>query len=341
MHRTVASLAAALLLVTGPAVFAGDPPAAAPSVIAPTNAPATVAASEPADHRQATSLLGRALFTPVLPETRRGQLEADLEMAVRNHEANPNDETAAIWHGRRLATLGRFREAVDVFTQALATHPDSYRLLRHRGHRNITLREFDKAVADLSRAWELAKDKPDAPESDSVSQATGTTDKSNILYHLGLAYYLKGDFAAAATTFAKRSDLAARNEKLSDDNTVSFMYWQYLSLRRAGRADEAKAVLAEYHPRMKVRDNDAYFAMVRVFAGDVPAEVLATAAETTQSSNLAMAYGVGVYRLLNGQRNEAMAMFSRLAANPNWPSFGVIAAEAELARQQAASVPTP
>lgn len=332
---TVASLAGAILLAGSPLAVAGDPPS-------PAATPPSPATPETKAIPQATSLLGRPLLTPTLPDARRGQMEADAEIARRAYDANPSDEPAAILYGRRLAYLGRFREAVDVYTRALADHPDSYRLLRHRGHRYITLRQFDKAIADLSRAWTLVKDRPDAPEPDAAAGGpSGTTDKSNILYHLGLAQYLKGDFTGAAATFARRTDLAARHEKLSDDNTVAFMYWQYLSLRRAGRDVEAKAVLAEYHPRMDVRDNDAYFAIIRVFAGDVPAEVFAAAAETPESTNLAMAYGVGVYRLLNGQNEQAMAMFSRLAANPNWPSFGVIAAEAEVARQQAASVPTP
>jgi hypothetical protein len=119
------------------------------------------------------------------------------------------------------------------------------------------------------------------------------------------------------------------------------MYWHYLSLRRLGRDADAKAVLADYHPRMQIRDNDAYFAIVRAFAGDVPAEVFAPAADATHSTNLAMAYGLGAFRLINGQRDEAFTMFSKLAANPAWPSFAVIAAEAELARQQSATVPTP
>lgn len=342
-NPTVALLAAAALLSGSTSALAGEPPNPATASPTPKNeAPAAQASPDPAPSPQTTSLLGRPLFAPALPEARRGQLEADAEIARLAHDANPSDESAAILYGRRLAYLGRFSQAVDVYTRALADHPDSYRLLRHRGHRYITLRRFDAAIADLSRAWTLAKDRPDAPEIDALAGgASGTTDKSNILYHLGLAQYLKGDFASAAATFAERTGLAARNEKLSDDNTVTFMFWQYLSLRRAGRADEAKAVLAEYSPRMKVQDNDAYFALIRVFAGDVPAEVLASAAETSESANLAMAYGVGVYRLLNGRNDEAMAMFSKLASNPNWPSFGVIAAEAEVARQQAASVPTP
>jgi tetratricopeptide (TPR) repeat protein len=273
-------------------------------------------------------------------------MEADLDLARRAVEAAPADEAANIWLGRRLAYLGRFTEALDVYTKALKTHPDSYRLLRHRGHRYITVRRFDLALADLTRAWELAKNQPDAPEPDANSapglDGPRTTDKSNILYHLGLAHYFHGDFAKAAETFAQRTTLATRTQPLADDNLVSFLYWHYLSLRRLGRDDEAKALLAaEFRPRMNVRDNAAYHAVLRVFAGEVPAEVLAPASETGQSSNLAMAYGVGMYQLLSNRREEASAMFAKIASNEVWPSFGVIAAEAEIARSATTHVPTP
>lgn len=337
MHRALTPLAVVLTLSAPVLASSGDPGN-------PDRAPAAVPAAKTPDP-QATSLLGRPLVAPEMPEARRGQLEADLELARRAAEANPSDETAAIWHGRRLAYLGRFTQAIDVYTQALKSHPDSYRLLRHRGHRYLTIRKFDLAVVDLTRAWSLAQGHPDAPEPDGAAapgEMPRTTDHSNILYHLGLAHYLKGDFGKAAEAFAARADIAVAGRPLSDDNLVSFTYWHYLSLRRLGRDDEAKALLIrEYKPRMEVRDNTAYHAMLRVFAGEVPAEVLAPAAETATPSNLAMAYGVGVYRLLNGQHEEASAMFTKLAANPAWPSFGVIAAEAEVARTHTAAVPTP
>ena len=64
----------------------------------------------------------------------------------------PDSADAAIGLGRRHASLGQFREAIDVYTRALAKHPKDARLYRHRGHRYITVRELDKAVADLTRA---------------------------------------------------------------------------------------------------------------------------------------------------------------------------------------------
>lgn len=332
MHRTLNTLAVIAALTAVNTSCAATPPA--------SSSCATLAVT---DGRQATSLLGKPMFSPEIPDERRGQLEANLDMAKRQHEANPSDEAAAIWHGRRLAYLGRFREAIDVYTAALKTHPDSHRLLRHRGHRHITCRNFDQAIADLSRAWTLAKDRPDAPEPDgegAPGAAPSSTDKSNIIYHLGLAHYLKGEFATAANTFALRSEITPPGGRLNDDTLVSFLNWHYLSMVRAGDKDSAMKVLDEYRHDMQIRDNGAYFALLRVYAGEVPADVLAPAVQTGQSTSLAMAYGVAAYRLVCGDREHAERLMTKLTEHPLWPSFGVIAAEADLARSRSASVDT-
>ncbi|MCA9299888.1 MAG: tetratricopeptide repeat protein, partial [Phycisphaerales bacterium] len=96
----------------------------------------------------------------------RARLEANLDEAWRAHDADPSDEMATIWLGRRLAYLGRYDEAIRTFTAGLEDHPDSYRLLRHRGHRYLTTRRFDEAVADLERARGLIEGVPDAVEPD-------------------------------------------------------------------------------------------------------------------------------------------------------------------------------
>ena len=74
---------------------------------------------------------------------------------------------------------------------------------------------------------------------------------SNIAYHLGLAYYLKGDYARAVDVY--RRELAdARN----DDRRVSTAHWLYMSLRRMGRDAEAAAVLVPIRPQMTIVENE-------------------------------------------------------------------------------------
>lgn len=338
MNRAVSSLAAVCVLCAIHAACAFDPPIAAAGQVTGAANPSAQRAAVPNDGRQATSLLGRGLFEPMLSAARRGQVETNVEMARRAYDAN-HSEASAIAYGRQLATLGKFRDAIDVYTRGLAENPNSYRLLRHRGHRYITCRELDLALADLTRAWDLAKDKPDAPEADTEprpgSQAEPrSTDKSNILYHLALTHYLRGEFERAAELFGQYPNLAKTGTKVNDDMIVSFTNWQHLSLRQLGRENEAAAVLKACRPRMDVRENQAYHALLRVYKGEVPADVLANSTQTNQSTMLAIGYGVGAYKLLNGDRAGSQKMFEKLAAHELWPSFGVVAAEAELARQQ-------
>ena len=101
---------------------------------------------------EATSLLGKPLISPPAPDSVRARLEADLTAARAALERAPDDPDARIWVGRRLAYLGRYRDAIAVFTEGIERFPKDARFLRHRGHRYITVREFDKAIADLERA---------------------------------------------------------------------------------------------------------------------------------------------------------------------------------------------
>ena len=132
---------------------------------------------------------------PVSAEAKR-DMEAKLKEARVRYEANPHDPEAIIWLGRRLGYLGRFREAVQVFSDGVYEFPADPRFYRHRGHRYITLRRFDLAIQDLEKAAELIKGKADEVEPDGQPNARNiptSTLQFNIWYHLGLAHYLKGN----------------------------------------------------------------------------------------------------------------------------------------------------
>ncbi len=176
---------------------------------------------------------------PAMSEAVRTQREQELAAARAAYEKNPNDPEALIWVGRRTAYLGRYQEAIDVFTEGVRKHPRDARMLRHRGHRWITLRRFDKAVADLTRAAQLIRGQQDQIEPDGLPNARNiptSTLQSNIWYHLGLAHYLRGDFEQALRAY--RECLAVSK---NPDGVVSVSHWLYMTLRRLGRGDEARA----------------------------------------------------------------------------------------------------
>lgn len=278
---------------------------------------------------EGTSLLGKALLSPPPSEAVRARLDADLTAARAALGRAPDDPDARIWVGRRLAYLGRYRDAIAMFTEGAERFPKDARFLRHRGHRYITVREFDKAIADLERADALAAALPDQIEPDGQPNARNiplTTLHSNIRYHLALAYYLKGDFARAAPVWLRARD-AVRNP----DNLVSATHWLYLTLRRLGRSDDAARALDAVVSGLDVVENGSYYSLCQLYKGMRTADEVLKAAGAG-SAGAAVVYGVAVWHELNGRAADANALRRQLVDGPEWAPFGVIAAEADLAR---------
>lgn len=280
------------------------------------------------------SLLGDTLREfPILAET-RARYEAQLAEARAAYDRAPGNADSIIWLGRRLAYLGRLHEAIDVYSRGLLLHPDNAWLYRHRGHRWITLREFDRAVEDFEQAALLVAGKEDEVESDGQPNAQNVpigTLHSNIDYHLALAYYLGGEFGRALPVYARELE-SARN----DDRRVSIAYWYYLALRRLGRDEEASALLQPITTEMSVIENDAYHRLLLLFKGELPADSILAAAPGGEMSvaDATSAYGLASWHLINGRDSEAVDLFRRIIAGGQWPAFGYIAAEAELARRR-------
>jgi len=282
---------------------------------------------------QAISFLGDTLRAFPLPAAVRARYEMQLAEARAAYDRAPGNADSIVWLGRRLAYLGRIREAIAVYTAGIALHPDNPWLYRHRGHRYLTVRELDHAIRDFELADKLSAGRPDQVEPDgqpnAMNQPIGTL-RSNILYHLGLAYYLKGDFARAVPIY--RRELA---EAHNDDRRVSTAHWLYMSLRRLGRRREAAAVLRPITTRMHIVENDTYHRLLLMYKGVLPPDsVLATTPSGEMSvTDATAAYGIGNWHLYNGRTAAARDIFRRIVAGGQWGAFGFIAAEKELAKQ--------
>ncbi len=279
------------------------------------------------------SLLGEPLPVLELEPAERAERERQLAGAQAAVDANPDDRDALVWLGRRTAYLGRYLEAIENFTRGVERFPDDARFLRHRGHRYLTVRQLDAAAADLERAGWLVFRKPDEIEPDGLPNARGiptSTLQGNIWYHLGLARYLRGDFAGAIATYRRALELAT-----NADSKVAASYWLYLTLLRLDRRAEAAAVLTPISADMDVIENQIYHRLLLVFKDQLGHEkVLAeSAAEGAEGLDFATAgYGIGAWYLASGKEDEAWRTFRRVLAGGNWPAFGYLAAEAELAR---------
>jgi TolA-binding protein len=260
-------------------------------------------------------------------------MEKDLAAAQAAFDTDPSSAEAAIWLGRRTAYLGRYRDAIRIFSAAIEKHPSDARMYRHRGHRYISVRGLDNAVADLSKAATLVEGRPDEVEPDGQPNAKNiptSTLKTNIYYHLGLARYLKGEFAPAADAYR----LCMTHSKNADVQ-VATAHWQYMTLRRLGREAEAAAVLAPITADMAVIENDSYHRLLMMYKGATAAGVLLDASTAEALDAVTIGYGVANWHLYNGRKEDARAILANLVdkyAETQWAGFGYIAAEADLAR---------
>jgi tetratricopeptide (TPR) repeat protein len=281
---------------------------------------------------EATSLLGKPLVSAPQPEALRLRNEENLAAAKAALDKDPASADAIIWLGRRTAYLGRFREAIAIFTRGIERHPSDARLLRHRGHRYITVRELDRAVADLSRAATLVKGRPDEVEPDGQPNAKNiptSTLNTNIYYHLGLAYYLQGHFDRALDAYRE----CLRFSK-NPDMLAATSHWLYMTLRRLNRGDDAATVLTAISTDMDIIENVSYHKLLMLYKGGESAERLLSS--STGLDAVTIGYGVGNWHFYNGRRDQARTIFASIVESNarEWPAFGYAAAEAELARER-------
>lgn len=263
-------------------------------------------------------------------ETRR-DFETKLVEAKSRFESNTKDADSLIWLGRRTAYLGQYKEAIKIYSRGLESFPDDARLYRHRGHRYITLRCFDLAIKDFKQAAKLISGKADEIEPDGLPNARNiptSTLQSNIWYHLGLAYYLKGDFKSALKAYRE-----AERVSTNADMQVATAHWLYMTLRRLGREKEAARVIASIKPDLDVIENGDYYKLIQMYQGRIkPVDLFAEIGAATTLSNASIGYGLGNWFLYNGQKAEAEKIFRQINVGNQWASFGYVAAEAELKR---------
>ncbi|HQZ97495.1 MAG TPA: tetratricopeptide repeat protein [Pyrinomonadaceae bacterium] len=268
---------------------------------------------------------------PQLSKEAELKMSQDLEIAARNAVADPTADNI-IWYARRKGYLGRYKDAIDALTISLPKFPNDARFYRHRGHRYITLRCFDDAIRDFEKAAKLIKGKPDEVEPDGMPNAQNTptsTLQSNIWYHLGLAYYLNGDFKKAIEAYKEGMKVSKNNDMLA-----AMSHWLYMAYRRSQKPVDAGRLLEPVNGDFEVIENDDYLKLLRLYRNEVKPEMLLESlgekAETL--GNASLGYGLGNWYLYNGDKVRAMNIFRKITAGNQWASFGFIAAEAELIR---------
>ena len=187
------------------------------------------------------------------------------------------------------------------------------------------------AIADLDRAARLIEGQPDQIEPDGIPNARNTptsTLHSNVWYHLGLAYYVTGDFESARRAYERCLEFSGNPDQL-----CATTYWLWQTLVRLGQKEEADKILEPIRDDLGLIENQDYFDILQVYRGRVAADTLLASALRRGGTALAtVGYGVAGWRLARDERTEAIALMRQVVGGDAWPAFGHIAAEAELHR---------
>lgn len=280
---------------------------------------------------EAFSLFGSPLYSaPPLPDAQEQQRQL-YEKALEDWMKRPDDPDRVIWLGRRTAYLGRYREALAIYSMGLEKHPGNAKLYRHRGHRFITLRRFGNAFDDFAKAAELMVSAPDEVEPDGLPNPRGSPTSTlyfNVWYHLGLSHYLLGDLRKALTAYRMCMKVSETDEKY-----VATAHWTYMTLRRLGREKDAERLLSRVEPIMDVVENTNYHSCLLMYKGmRSPEELMEDARGQGALGLVTTGYGVANRYSYNGNEERAAEILREILALEGWAGFGYIAAEAGLKR---------
>lgn len=278
---------------------------------------------------QTISLLGDTLRSSSnpLPQNLSSRIDSLIQVA----SVNGDTVSVAIWQARRLGYEGKYREALELLNQGFAgaSETEIPQVLRHMGHRYISLRAFDHAIPAFLHASDFIKGKEDIVEQDGLPNALNkptSTLHTNIWYHLGLAYYLTGEYKKAQYAYEQ-----CIKASTNDDMLVAALYWYYMSLKRNGQDELAGKVLRDIHSEMDIIENDSYLKLLLVFKAEFDPQLLLDE-NSDALSNATIGYGIGNWHFMNGRKDRAESIWRQVYEGDSWASFGYIASESDLAR---------
>lgn len=269
---------------------------------------------------------------PVLSDSVKKVFQKNLISAESKYNNDNSNADLIIWYGRRTAYLGHYKESIAIFSKGISLYPENSRFYRHRGHRYISLRCFDRAISDLKKASELIGGQIDEIEPDGIPNAANiptSTLHSNIWYHLGLAYYLKEEYRNALLAFEKCMSVSD-----NDDMLVATLNWLNITLRKMGRISDAEERLNAMSSAPTILENQDYYDILLMYKSGDDSKLAEKTKNQVSLSNSTLGFALGTFYLLNGNKQQAKELFEKVVSGNQWASFGFIAAEAELARMK-------
>jgi tetratricopeptide (TPR) repeat protein len=264
-------------------------------------------------------------------EAKLKQLEVDHERSLEEYIEDPDDPQRIIWLGRRTGILGRFVEAVTIYSRGIEKFPTDPRFPRFRGHRFAILRRLELAIRDLERAAELVEGRPDEPE----FYASGGPSKDklgvssfnwNVWYHLGFAYFAAGRFGDSVRAYRRCMDTADNLESV-----VATSHWLYMALLRHGDTSGATELLEGIEPGLDLVEVGDYYETLLMYKGvSTPEALLAKARSEGSVKFITRGQAVANLCMSRGETRRASEVFREILGTGEWSAGVHLIAESEL-----------
>lgn len=204
--------------------------------------------------------------------------------------------------GKALCFQLRYREAVEVYSRAIAIQPDDMRAIRQRAARYLTTLRPKEAIRDFLRCRALGGEEQD------------------LSYRLGLCYYLAGDYRQAMNELERCYPLC------DAEMGIAVIFWHTLS---AWRSESEAKLLRFYRTGMAVGHHTAYDFCMSCTAGYTD-EVSAANRLKDEKSDLEysiMAYGCSCLLASRSRFTEAAELREKLLQRDGfWISYAYLAA---------------
>jgi tetratricopeptide (TPR) repeat protein len=273
---------------------------------------------------QALSFSGKPLFSKPAEPAVLSKSDSIID-AIKSKGEISEDDFVEI--GKQLVGTARYKLAVDNYSEGLSKYPDSYKLLRNRGHRFITLRQLDDAMKDLTKAEALIRSEPDVMEYGLDGKPTATV-RHQIWYHIGVCHYLNKDYGQSAAAFEKALATAGDSK-----NVVGASDWLYNSYMRLGLKDKAESLLAPITPDLDTDREQAYFRRIMLYKGVIKPEELIDvrmAPDKMSVQDVTKLYGLANWYAYHGDTDTAGLLYKTILQSDAWPGFAYAAAEKEV-----------
>ena len=210
---------------------------------------------------------------------------------------------------RTLARLTRHEDAVAACGEAVRLDPQNWEAIRDRGHYLINLNRVEAGLADMEKAAAMKQ------------------GDYQIDYHLGLAHFIRGDYAKAVPVWQ-----ACVKDAPEPANKVACYAWLYPSLHKAGRGEDAARALDEALA-IEVKPDTAYLNRLMLFKGTLSEEEAVKQMEANPLQQATVGFSIGLWHELNGRADKAREYYQKATASEARTAFGHVAATNALSRR--------